>query len=286
MVKKMKIAHKISLSFLLTSGIIVIVAGSIFYVAARDNLKNAIFKQLTTAAQSRAKHIWGYLQEHKQTAELLASGAVYKKRLSISKANPEYNKNLKSVNSTIIKVVALHDAIVNAHLLDKNGVIVASSDLTFVGSDKSADVEFLKVKEATYLSDIHTSKTSGKPALYIGAPVYLNGEFLGVIILDLNLKKLYEITSDRTGLGETGKIYLVNKDLYMISPLKFREDVILKQKVDTINTRAFLTPEDKMNVHMWREIPVFKDYRGVSVLGTHVHIPEMQWALLAEIDEK
>ena len=30
----------------------------------------------------------------------------------------------------------------------------------------------------------------------------------------------------------------------------------------------------------------FKDYRGVSVLGAHAHIPEMGWCVLAEIDEE
>jgi len=120
----------------------------------------------------------------------------------------------------------------------------------------------------------------------VAVPVLLNGESIGVIIVGLNMKELFQITLDRTGLGETGEIYLVNKDYYMISPSRFTEDVILKQKVETINVRNCFLHTDKKHVGRHKATVIFRDYRGINVLGTHSYIPMMQWALLAEIDEK
>ena len=100
------------------------------------------------------------------------------------------------------------------------------------------------------------------------------------------MKELFRITLDRTGLGKTGEIYLVNKDYYMISPSRFREDVILKQKVDTITVRNCFLHKGKEDTEADEATTVFPDYRGVNVLGAYDYIPMMQWALLAEIDEK
>jgi len=71
----------------------------------------------------------------------------------------------------------------------------------------------------------------------------------------------------------------------MITPSRFGKDTVLKQKVDTINVRRCLMHKGQPHL-AGQEIAVFPDYRGVSVLGTHEYIPQMQWCLLAEINEK
>ncbi len=290
----MKIANKISLSFLITAIILTTVAGSIYYTISRNNLQNAIFDHLATAAQSRAEHIETFLEVHRHVVELLAVGVIFKELLTTSKDSPEYNQRLKRVNNGIRNVIKVDKEIFELCLLDKNGIVVASTDEASVGSDKSADKTYLKAKEATYIRDIYISKTSGMPAIEIAAPVLLNGESLGVIIVHLITEKLFKITLDRTGLGETGEIYLVNKDAYMISPSRFKEDVILRQKVDTKNCSECLEDLRKYGLRVRefdeaekegeRDIRASEDYRGIRVIGTDSQIPEMQWCLLTEID--
>jgi methyl-accepting chemotaxis protein len=95
-------------------------------------------------------------------------------------------------------------------------------------------------------------------------------------------------------LRKTGDIYLVNRTGFVISPLRFYnitynfENVILKQKIDTVNFHnAFLhaTYSDEELEKKHNEVALFEDYRGISVYGTHVYFPEMQWVLCCEIDE-
>ncbi len=106
--------------------------------------------------------------------------------------------------------------------------------------------------------------------------------------LHISTEQINEIMQERTGLGETGETYLVGQDFLMRSDSRFSEEsTIMKQKVDTENTRHCFTYEAKRLEHSWREeVRVFPDYRGVKVLGTHVYIPQVRWALLAEIDEE
>ncbi len=208
--------------------------------------------------------------------------------LSTGRYEPEYTQKLERVNSEINNVKKIHKEIFEINILNNNGIVVASTDKAYVGYNRSNDALFLKGKEGLYIRDIHISKTSGNPDMDIVSPVLLNGEFLGVINIDLKTEELFKITLDRTGLGETGEAYLVNKDKYMISPSRFNEDVILKQKVDTENVKRCLLHKGKEHIPELeeKEIAVFPDYRGITVLGTHQYIPQMQWCLLAEIDEK
>ena len=281
----MKIANKISLSFLLAGIILTTAAASITYIVVRNNLKRSIFAHLRTTAQSRALHIETFLEEHKQAVELLADEIIFRELLSTGKDAPEYNECLERVNSRIKNVVKINIEIFNVELLDKNGIVVASTEEAYVGSDISADEIYLKGKEANYIRDIYISEANRKPVFDMATPVLLNDEFLGVIVIDLNMEMPFKILLDRTGLGETGELYLVNKNYYMISPSRFREDVILNQKVDTINARNSLMFKVKEHVPGEKTVP-FQNYRGINVLGTSVYIPQMQWALLAEIDQK
>jgi len=283
----MKIANKISFSFLITALILTAIAAPISYITAKKNLEDRIYAHLRTTAQSRANHIETYFKEHKQTVELLAQGVIFKELLSTSKEAPEYKKKLERVNKRINNVIEVHKEIFKVCLLDKNEIVVASTDKACLESNRCSKKTFLRAKEASYIGSIHICELSGSPAQDIAAPVLFNGESPGVIIADIDVKRLFAITLDRTGLGETGEIYLVNKEGYMISPSRFIKDTFLKQKVDTENTRKYFEDIKKYGRKPHNHKPlIFTDYRGVKVLGLHNHIHDLQWCLCAEINEK
>ncbi|MFC1480145.1 ATP-binding protein [Candidatus Omnitrophota bacterium] len=282
----MKIAHKISLSFIVVSTILVIVAGSILYAIARNQIKNTVISHLKTAAQSRADHIETFLNGHKQASALLTADIVPSKVLEREKNTPEYNESLKKIKHKVDASVKVHNTIAKISLMDKAGAVVISTDASFTGSDKLSEIIATTTADGLIIRNVRASDASGLPVLDIVAPISSNGEILGALVVDIDLNQLYKITLDRTGLGTTGEIYLVNKNAYMISPSKFREDSILNQKVDTTNLRQALRREDKAYAPGEKKVYVFPDYRGVRVLGVHHYIPQMQWHLMAEIDEK
>lgn len=80
---------------------------------------------------------------------------------------------------------------------------------------------------------IHTSKYTGNPVISVAAPILANGKFSGVVVVNFDAEEeLYEITTDKTGMGETGEIYLVNKDGYIIAPSRFANGAFLKHEID------------------------------------------------------
>lgn len=286
----MKIANKISLSFSVALVILMGISLFTFYMIAKNNLEKAIYEHLETTASSRALHVETFLEEHKEKTEIIAHLALVESVLEATVSNnPDFAKLIEQTSLELKQFTKEGRELYEVFVINSQGMVIVSTNENNIGLDKSTDAYFLGAKTGVYIKDAYYSETTKKYSIAISAPV-LDEEtagFLGVIVARINMKELANITSDKTGLGETGETYLVNKDGYMITKSRFTEGSLLTQKVDTENTKDLFANEARRLEHDWHEeVQIFTDYRGVSVLGTHIYIPETQWGLLAEIDVK
>jgi PAS domain S-box-containing protein len=287
----MKIASKISFAFLITAVLLTGVFAPAFYIIARKTLEERIYAHLETAAQSRVRHIEIYLKENKEKVEIIADSAVLANALQASKNKEPYSKeeSIKEANLELQKVVGTEGDFYEIFVLNLDGKIVASTEERNIGLDRSSDAYFLGSREGVYIKDAYHSTTTNTRTIAISAPILDDHtkECLGVLVALLDLTSLDQVACDRTGLGKTGEIFIVNKDGYMITPSRFKKDTFLKLKVDTENTRACLEDFKKFGSKPHQYVPfTYTNYRGVKVLGIHGHIPQMTWGLLAEIDAK
>jgi PAS domain S-box-containing protein len=284
----MKIANKISISFLMVGAVLTTVAGSIFYTISKNNLQNAIFEHLKTATQSRAHHIEGFLNMQKEGVTQLSNSVALESFLRTNEQDLDYIDNLDIAVRRLKETEKTSEYVYEVFVLNAKGKAIASSDRKKIGLDRSTDAYFGGAKSGPYIKDAYFDKTTGQNSIAISAPITdrETKELLGVVVCRISLSMLNEITADRTGLGKTGEIYLINKHGYMITPSRFKKDTFLKLKVDTENTKKCLEDFKKFGVKPHEHEPlIYTDYRGFRVLGLHDHIPEMQWGLLAKINE-
>ena len=284
----MKIANKISISFLIVGAVLTTVAGSIFYTISKNNLQNAIFEHLKTATQSRAHHIEGFLNMQKEGVTQLSNSVALESFLRTNEQDLDYIDNLDIALRRLKETEKTSEYVYEVFVLNAKGKAIASSDRKKIGLDRSTDAYFLGAKSGPYIKDAYFSKTTGQKSIAISAPITdrETKELLGVVVRRISLSILNEITADRTGLGKTGEIYLINKHGYMITPSQVIKDPFLKLKVDTEDTRKCLEDFKKFGVKPHEHEPlIYTDYRGFRVLGLHDHIPEMKWGLLAKINE-
>ncbi|GAH79392.1 unnamed protein product, partial [marine sediment metagenome] len=240
-------------------------------------IKQQISDNLINTTQSRANHIETLLGEYKGLTKTLATEITFRDALNENIIRPQ---RTDEINQRIKTITETHGEISRIRVLNKEGMIIVSSHED-TGIDKSTHEIFLKGKEGVFISDLHLSQFTHKVVLSISAPILLNKQFAGVLVINFDAdKELFKITTDRTGLGETGEVYLVNKDGYMISPSRFIDEIFFKQKID-LRYLEYIEPSD---TPLKAEIDIVKDYRGIEVLSVHTHIPEMDWSIFAEID--
>jgi len=247
-------------------------------------IKKQITNNLINTTQSRAEHIKTFLELEKEAINQLSESVVIEQLLLSKKEEEDYFKKLDEVIRRLKYTAQIGKNTYDVFVLDKKGTIIASSDEEDIGKDKSFDPYYLGGKEGVFIKDIYISSHKQRKTITFSAPVFDEKDiiFLGVVVLRVSPEVLFNITTDRTGLGQTGEAYLVNKDGYMITPSQFLDDVILKQKVD-LKHSEHSEPSDTL---LKEKISTIEDYRGIEVLSVHTHIPEMGWCLVAEIDTK
>ena len=102
---------------------------------------------------------------------------------------------------------------------------------------------------------------------------------IGVIISKMRTSSMDDIFINRSGLGETGEVYIVNEEFLMISESRFFENAVFQQRVDTIAVQKCFNEEKE-------HAGFYLDYRGIPIYGSTYCASDLGIVLLAEMDEK
>lgn len=240
---------------------------SYFYLKSVDSLEQRVYEHLESTSQSRAHHIETFLEQQKEMIEIAATHQelTFEELKEITKINEGFHE---------------------LSVLDSNGIIISSSDESNLGLDKSGEEYFIEGIKKTHLRETPLSEITKKRYIEISTP-----HNSGVLVAKIDFTIFDVIVLDKTGLGNTGETYLINKESYSITPLLFIEDPFLELKIDTINSRNCLymldNPQEIAGEHVGHEaVNIFLDYRGERVVGSHHPIKNISWCLLAEMDDE
>ena len=260
---------------------------TIYYFHSRSALKFQIIEKLKAVAESRERHILSTTERMKVRAVDFSSDGFIRngfekivrgrnsKQDAVIRLNAYLKKNKLPLYSDRLQAIIL---------VDKMGKVISSTNEKFMGKDFSGQDVFMQGIRKNYgktcVGQPHYSPDLNKNCIFVSAPVISkhNTETLGVIINAYNLITLNEITTNPVGMGETGEVYLVNRDEILITESRFVEDAPLKLIIDTEPVRRIIENGKKM-------IGIYKNYRGMSVVGVSMDLPEYNWILLAETNK-
>jgi len=123
---------------------------------------------------------------------------------------------------------------------------------------------------------------SGKKMIVI-SPIFADDskrgdDPIGVIISKMRTSSIDNVLLSRSGLGETGEVYIVNKQFLMLSESRFFENAVYQQKVDTIGVQKCFNDGQE-------NLGFYPDYRGIPIYGSSYCADDLGIVLLAEIDQ-
>lgn len=121
---------------------------------------------------------------------------------------------------------------------------------------------------------------SNEPSAFFVEPVSVAGESSGWLILQCTTDKLNRIFDRGEYLGETGEVFLVNRERMMLTDSRFQaETSVLKQHLSAQNITAKFSEG--------RGHKIITDYRDQRALTSFAVCPVMgrEWLLIAKIDE-
>ncbi len=269
------LSRRLIVWFLVLSLVPLAIAGGIGYAISRTAMRDAVFEELLGIASGRREAI-RVLEEVRlqQVVEIATRPSVLEE---LKMASPTM---MESLSAELGRIQGVIKGFTTLYVFDAEGTVVASTDTALIGRNFADMDEFeLAQKEPHVDPTIHLDE-KGRDVFDMSAPAFdpTTGEFLGVVTGEVSTRRLNQITTLREGLGDTGEVYIVDYDRYMITESRFVEDAPLNQKVDTFGVQEVLEGREGVDTYI--------DYRDQSVVGAYLGMPEYSWILIAEMDER
>lgn len=246
---------------------------------------------LNALLQSKEKAVVTLLEGTRNEAESIALlGSV----IGLLENKPDYNAKL--LKETLEKTTKINNF---------PGVIIYSASqskpvITFGLNSKAVENSFANSKLESFcqkvtadgkamLLDCMIFQPTGKPAMFIGAPVFSNGkQVLGVALLMVNIQGIDDIMLNTTGLGDSGETFLIGEDGYLRSSCRKRHDAgidsILKFQVKEKSRSIALSADQPQIQYMVNSHDAYA-LVCLSKIDLHKIGADFNWGICAEINK-
>jgi len=268
----------------------VFVTFTLAYNQNKAQWEERIFQETAFIAETYEGQVYQFLEMSKQRIRDFAGDCLIRRQLLKKVRGGKFTPDITSSYLANHKL-GLDKSIITIHILSLDGRVIASTNKSEIGQDFSKEVIFTQGKKAVAVVE----KNFGHCALTelaISAPIVdtKTGNPVGIIVNFVPITEIENVLSGAyakelgaiswaKGRWNTLDVYLVNRDKLMLTKSRFVRDAVLKQVVNTLPVNACLMGNNT-------EITtVYKDYRGIEVVGASMCFPLLKWVLLAEIDK-
>lgn len=237
--KNIKILTKLIIYFLAIGFLITLVIGLFSYFQAQKALLKRTEEQLISIRDIKKSQIEGFMKERYADIEVLAQSKdvhnmitkikEYQQNINISQFddyptnNEKYQKLWTNFGRYLIsykQTYDYHDLFIldgdYGHVLY---TVEKESDLgTNLKHGKYRETSLAhlwktitKTKEIQIADFKPYSPSNGDQSMFIGAPIIENGEVMSVIVLQISEIPINKIVNQRSGMGNSGELYIIGK---------------------------------------------------------------------------
>ena len=275
-----QIRWNLILYFLFLAVLPLIIVQTITLTQTSSQARQQVTARYETVAELKRDQVAFWLEQGNLTLRLILADATQENSFSTLLSNTTlYNPALEEeANLILAEALAAQSLFEEFFLFDIRGRIVASSSEGRVGRIIANEPYFAPSLRGHYIQSPYDQAGTRGLAMVITHPIG-SPAVVGSLVGLLNLDTLGDIMTARNGLGETGETYLVSGDNNsLITPSRFA-DYPLEQVYHSYGIDQALSRENGSGT--------YENYRSpaTSVIGVYRWIPELNAALLAEIEE-
>lgn len=265
-------------------------------------IREGIVRDLQGITRKQTEIITEWIDARKKDIRVTAHNLpAYRSSVMREGKEPDFSKPLEYL--TFIKNIYHYKEV---FIANPAGAIILSTDKNNIGKDVVSAQYFQEaMKGKTFFSDIIPSTVPienefgepelGLPTMFVSTQVANEKmEVLGVLVFRLDISELIKLIMPMRAT-ETGEIYLINKDGFMLTRSRFtehlKENGIIKKRTSlelrVVNPKTgnlTLAVQECLKGGEGYDDTGYIDYRGMSVMGYWMWLPYLNWGIIAEID--
>lgn len=287
---------KLTLIFVITGIIPMILIGSLSYYMSRKEIKNDSLEKLQLFNRMVKTNFDDYFDSKGVYGNVLGRTARIKSAISVFKSEDSTENDIKKAYDEL-------ESFLNLYSTDFGfeGIFITDNEGTILyGTGDYAKTEGASIGSRSYfavsskgqqtLSDFMYSDIIKANFVLISTPVFDGSNVVGTVNSLIKLSDIEAmIQSDIHMIGESGDVYLVDQNglLYTNTMLgEYSENAALEKTVSSYAVSRLVEPIETQNLE-FIEQALYDDYRGTSVLGgyTVVKIGNTVLGMVVEVDE-
>jgi PAS domain S-box-containing protein len=293
----MTLRKKLILLIIAVAILPMIFIGTLGYYSAKTTLQNLRIEALKSITDLKAKKIEDFFTDQKNHIRIAQLRPNIKKYASLLAefsgdfSSPDYLSIRDELDRALKMYPSVYDY-ANVMLANQNGkiVYVLNRFSALEDIDRMLPVlwqeAFKNGKKKVYLSDVFRGRRqAGQLSVYLIAPIHnFDGNFVGVIVLEIDMASIFNLVQDSTGMGETGETLIARIDddaALFLNPLRHDPDAALRRKV-VLGERQAIPIQEALKGKAGHGI--FLDYRGNKVIAVWQYMPQLKWGIVAKID--
>jgi len=302
--RNLRITTKFILWFLFISLAPLAIAIYVSYSSSQKVLQIEVKNSLLAVTDNKANQIEAYFQKRKRDAVALSSMSevidaiekftnIYR---SVGRESLEYSaveKEFRPMLTYYQKSLGYDDIVFISPDGDPIFSIQGKKELkslyeiALYKKSELADV-FIRAKtsQEAEISNFEYYPLAQEAAVFIAVPVFKGTDLIGVVVIQMSNKGIYEFVQEYSGLGNTGETIVVSKmgeDAVFITPLRFDSQSAFKRRL-------------RIGLNSGREIQkalqgkngsgISTDYRGQQVLAVWRYLPTFRLGMVVKMDTK
>lgn len=275
--------------FIIIASLPVLTAAIISLAIGLFNWRQQSFERLETVADSKQEAILRWADSVEQKLAIAANSDCGYDRINVIVSLAREDKYLQFYNRVVrnhfVDFLTQAGGIQALSLADRNGLIILSSDIHQEGghfSDLIINEEIMAKPSLSIIrQDSTKTETIDNFQILASSPISgLSSDEKGLLIAQPRLDRLVQILNDYTGLGKTGKTYLITPDHLLFADSRLQDDLSNQSNLTFTPTEGLRKAIESKAVISG----IFPDFRQRDVLAVYRWLPELGVVLAVEQD--
>jgi PAS domain S-box-containing protein len=268
--------------FLLLSTVSVVVVGAVVYVRATDDLTTSVYDRLDAVAGIKADALDRWIDEQSRNVVFIGvvpgvgdDAGAFLEPTTLATDRTAAHDRLAAVMDALVSQTSDAEEI---FILDLDGNIRLSTRPEHEGTSLAEERFFINGTSHTTAQNAYRSSLTGLPTITVASPLFDhdgNGQRVAVVAANLSLARVDQIILERTGLGETGRTYLVGLDGRLIHANVAAGDQSVA--ITSFGIQQALAGSSGRGL--------YKDYQGKPVVGIYRWLGDRDSGLIAEMSQ-